>query len=74
MALDPNGNHGVSRRPMPPKDAPTHRLCDDTGFVQHTGRWEFCLCSFGRREREKNPKAAEEMNYALDRLNAKVAK
>jgi hypothetical protein len=53
---------------------PTHRLCDDTGFVQHTGRWEFCLCSFGRAEKAKNPRAAEEMNHALDRLNAKVAK
>lgn len=74
MAHDPKGNNGVSRAPMPPKDAPKCILCGDSGLHRHTGEWAFCLCPAGIAQEAVAPELAEESNVILRRLEERTAK
>lgn len=73
MAIDPKGNRGVSRAPMP-----THGfeclLCHDSGTHMHTGEWAFCLCPAGIARLAANPQECEEANAILANLERKTAK
>ncbi len=57
---------------FPPPDAPDCTLCADSGFNKWTGRWDFCGCEAGNRERLKDPFAASSMNFALGKLEGKT--
>lgn len=73
MAIDPKGNRGVSRAPMP-----THGfeclLCHDSGTHMHTGEWAFCLCLAGVKRKSANPLECEEANKILADMERKMTK
>ena len=49
---------------------PTCMLCADAGIVDHTGRFEFCLCPAGQRRALVEPNAAELANEARVKIGA----
>jgi hypothetical protein len=55
--IDPNGNKGVSRAPLPTHPW-TCNLCRDSGMHRHTGEVNFCGCPAGVALKLKEPGAA----------------
>jgi len=45
-------------------------LCSDRGIVDHTGRFEFCLCPAGQRRALTDPTACHSANEARVKIGA----
>ncbi len=62
-------------------DFPNCLFCKDTGYHQQctngdgVPEWRFCsACEAGKREREKDPTACEQMNGAMLALEKRVSR
>ena len=75
MALDPQGNKGVARAPMPARDAPSCMICRDGGLYVHDGEYRVCMAPHTEGHRRELQKEADEANESLrlleKRTNAK---
>jgi len=60
------------RHSLPPADAPACTFCQSKGFHRWEGEWSFCRCRAGQLEREKDPKAADLMNRAYERMEQRA--
>ena len=73
MAIDPNGNKGVSRAPMP-----THGfeciVCHDTGLYVWQGEYRVCMGPHTEGRRHQLQDEATEANKILRKLEERTTR